>query len=272
MTLQITNVPVGDARLAEFAEVLDRACMEKHAVTQFPADAFSLDDAYRVQWRLIQRRCERGEQVKGIKLGFTSRAKMAQMGVNALIWGWLTDAMIEEDGAQVELGRYIHPRVEPEICFLTRRAINAPLTLLEAAEYVEAVAPALEIIDSRYADFKFNLESVVADNCSSAGVVIGPYSRRVDGIANAAVRLEFDGKVVQVGSTAAILGNPLRSIVQASKLLHASGLSLPAGSLVMAGAATAAETLRGGTHVACHFGRNDTSLGQVEFSTKGVDA
>lgn len=252
----------------EAAAVLDRAAHERQAVDPFPPGHFTLAQAYEIQRASIARRVARGERQKGIKLGFTSRAKMVQMGVDSLIWGLLTDAMIEEDGGIVELTRYIHPRVEPEVCFVTRRAIDAPLTSLEAVDYLEAVAPAMEIIDSRYRNFKFNLEGVVADNCSSAGLVVGPWSRRFEGLGNAGVRMQFNGRDVQIGTTAAILGHPLRAVVQASRLLHGAGLSLPAGSLIMAGGATAAETLPAGVHVQCHVGSGAAALGSVAFTTR----
>ncbi|MDE2451973.1 MAG: fumarylacetoacetate hydrolase family protein [Burkholderiales bacterium] len=256
--------------IQEAAALLDDAAREQREVDPFPAGAFDLAQAYEIQRASIRRRIERGERMKGIKLGFTSRAKMVQMGVDSLIWGLLTDAMIEEDGGVVDLGRYIHPRVEPEVCFLTRRVIDGPLTALEAADCIEAVAPALEIIDSRYRHFKFSLEGVVADNCSSAGLVVGAWSRQFDGLANAGVRMQFDGRDVQVGSTAAILGQPLRSVVQASKLLHGAGMSLPAGSLIMAGGATAAEALTPGLHVQCRVGSGQGALGAVAFSTRSA--
>ncbi|MCY1392096.1 4-oxalocrotonate decarboxylase [compost metagenome] len=251
--------------IARIAQALDQAARHAEPLAQFSASTpFSLEDAYRIQIASMQRRYIDGERSIGVKLGFTSRAKMLQMGVDSLIWGWLTDAMLEEDGGLVDLTRYIHPRVEPEVCFLTRRGIDRPLTLLEATNYLEAVAPALEIIDSRYQAFKFSLEDVVADNCSSAGLTIGPWSRSFAGLDNAGVLLRLDGRVVQAGSTAAILGNPLRSLVQASHLLHQAEIELPAGSLVMAGAATAAEPLRAGLHVSVEI----QGLGQSSFSVR----
>jgi 2-oxo-3-hexenedioate decarboxylase len=254
--------------IQEAAAVLDDAARERHEVDPFAPGYFTLAQAYEIQRASIARRHARGERPKGIKLGFTSRAKMVQMGVDSLIWGLLTDAMLEEDGGVVDLSRYIHPRVEPEVCFVTRRAIDAPLTSLEAADYLEAVAPAMEIIDSRYRNFKFSLEGVVADNCSSAGLVVGPWSRDFSGLANAGVRVQFDGRDRLVGSTAAILGNPLRSVVQASRLLHAAQMSLPAGSLIMAGGATAAEALAPGQYVQCQIGSGRGSLGRTAFSTR----
>jgi len=257
--------------LLEAAAILDDAALNRREIDQFPDGSFDLGHAYRVQRASIDRRVARGERPKGIKLGFTSRAKMEQMGVDSLIWGLLTDAMIELDGGEVDLGRYIHPRVEPEVCFLTRKPIDGPLTALEARDALEAVAPAMEIIDSRFRDFRFDLPNVVADNCSSAGLVVGNWSRRFEGLDNAGVLMQFDGRNVQVGSTAAILGDPLRAVVQASRLLHAAGQSLPAGSLIMAGAATVAEALRPGLHVQCQVGSGARSLGRVGFTTRAKE-
>lgn len=256
--------------IADAALVLDTAARRAKAIAQFEPGSFDLPTAYAIQQASIRHRCARGERIKGIKLGFTSRAKMVQMGVDSLIWGYLTDAMIEEDGGLVDLGRYIHPRVEPELCFVTRKTIDSPLTALEASDYLEAVAPAMEIIDSRYRDFKFSLEDVVADNCSSAGLVVGGWSRNFEDLGNLGVRMQCHGRDVQVGSTGAILGHPLRSVVQASRLLHAAQSSLPAGSLIMAGAATAAEALRPGQYISCRIGSGPRALAAVSFTTRAA--
>jgi 2-oxo-3-hexenedioate decarboxylase len=250
--------------IATAAERVDSAALNAIAIEQISiTNPFSVQEAYEIQRASIERRRQRGERTIGLKLGFTSRAKMVQMGVDSLIWGWLTDSMLEEDGAPVDLGRFIHPRVEPEVCFLTKRDITGPLTALEALTYLEAVGPAMEIIDSRYRDFKFSLEDVIADNCSSAGLVVGSWSTRFDNLRNAGVLMRFNGREVQIGSTGAILGNPLRSIVQASRLAADAQIVLPAGTLVMAGAATAAEALTAGLHIQCSI----SGLGRAEFTT-----
>ena len=247
------------------ARRVDEAARHGSEIEQMSAnEPFSVEDAYRIQRASIELRKGRGERVIGIKLGFTSRAKMIQMGVDSLIWGWLTDAMLEEEGAPVDLRRFIHPRVEPEVCFVTKRAIDRPLTGLEVQSYLEAVAPAMEIIDSRYKAFRFTLEDVIADNCSSAGLVIGGWSNRFDRLRNAGVVMRFDGRDVQIGTTAAILGDPLRSIVQASRVATDAEVVLPAGTLIMAGAATAAQPLTPGLHVQCVV----NGLGQAEFTTR----
>lgn len=252
--------------IAQLAATLDEAAtLRRETDPLAPVHGFTLAQAYEIQRASIALRHARGEKPVGVKLGFTSRAKMVQMGVDSLIWGLLTDAMLYEEGATVPLEHFIHPRVEPEVCFLTSREIDRPLTLAEAAGYLAGVAPAMEIIDSRFRNFKFNLEDVVADNCSSAGVVLGEFSPDLRNLVNRGVTMRFNGRPVALGSTGAILGNPLRSVVQASRLASAAGLTLPAGSLIMAGAATAAEALAPGLHVSVDIG----GLGRAEFTTGG---
>ncbi|WP_229215721.1 2-keto-4-pentenoate hydratase [Duganella sp. CY15W] len=258
----VAHMPTVD--IAALAQQLDSAAREHVEIDPLaPQHGYSLDQAYAIQHASIALRHARGEKPVGVKLGFTSRAKMIQMGVDSLIWGLLTDAMLYEEGGVVNLADFIHPRVEPELCFLTSRAIDRPLTLLEAADYLAGVAPAMEIIDSRYRNFKFNLEDVVADNCSSAGVVVGEFCADLAQLNNRGVTMRFNGRPVALGSTGAILGNPLRSVVQASQLASACGMVLPAGSLIMAGAATAAEALQPGLHVSVDIG----GLGRAEFLT-----
>ncbi|WP_050464992.1 2-keto-4-pentenoate hydratase [Herbaspirillum autotrophicum] len=253
--------------LQQLAGTLDAAAANHTEIDPLtPQHAFSLEQAYAIQRASIALRHQRGERPVGIKLGFTSRAKMIQMNVDSLIWGLLTDSMLREESSVIDLGDFIHPRVEPEICFLTSRVIDRPLSMLEAGNYLAAVAPAMEIIDSRYRNFKFTLEDVVADNCSSAALVVGAFSEQPEdlrNLINRGVAMRYNGHAVQLGSTGAILGNPLRSIVQASQLLTRAEMVLPAGSLIMAGAATAAEGLRPGLHVSTDIG----GLGRVEFFT-----
>src|SRR3546814_16556575 len=94
-------------------------------------------------------------------MGFTSRAKMVQMGVSDLIWGRLTSAMLVEDGGSITLSRYVHPRVEPEVAFLVGRPLAGRVTPVQALAAVDAVAPALEHIASRSEDFRLSLTAVV---------------------------------------------------------------------------------------------------------------
>jgi 2-oxo-3-hexenedioate decarboxylase len=253
--------------LDAIAERLDDAARHGRAVAQL-VEPLTLVEAYEVQRLSVARRLERGEKRTGVKMGFTSKAKMEQMGLSELIWGRLTDGMLVDDAATIDLARYVHPRVEPEVAFLLARPLAGRVTLAEAAAAVGAVAPALEIIDSRYENFKFSLTDVVADNTSSSGYVIGPWSDPHTDVANLGMVMEIDGRPVQIGSSAAILDHPLRSLVAAARLAAEAGEILTAGSVVMAGGATAAEALTPGARVRLSVDR----LGDVGFAVARTDA
>ena len=246
--------------IMDIAVRLDDAARRAEATPQL-TEPLTLEDAYRVQAAALARRYQRGERRVGIKMGFTSRAKMAQMGIDELIWGRLTDAMLVEDGGTIRFGAYVHPRVEPEIAFLLKRPLEGTVTPPAALAAVEAVAPALEIIDSRYRDFKFSLTDVVADNSSSSGFVVGPWASPDTDLANLGMILSLGGEARQIGSSAAILGHPLRSLVAAARVATAAGEPLQAGDIVMAGGATAAEALSPGHHVRLEV----QHLGRAEF-------
>ena len=127
--------------IARLAERLDNAARQARAVAQLSAEStLDLAEAYAVQTASIGRRLARGERQVGVKMGFTSRAKMQQMGVSDLIWGRLTDAMRIDAGAELPLDRFIHPRAEPEIAFRLARPLAGAVSLGEAMAAVDGVA------------------------------------------------------------------------------------------------------------------------------------
>ncbi|MCN0181118.1 2-keto-4-pentenoate hydratase [Salinispora arenicola] len=236
--------------IAGIAGQLVAAADSGTAIPQLAAETgLDVDAAYAVQAELVRRRLERGERLVGLKMGLTSKAKMAQVGVDEVIWGRLTDAMRIPDGGTLSVGDFIHPRVEPEVAFLLDRQPDPGEPVAGFATAVRAVAPAIELIDSRYADFTFSLPDVIADNTSAGAFVVGPWCPVPDGLDNLGVLLEIDGRVVQVGSTAAILGDPRRAFDEGVRLAGQHGVRLRTGWVFLAGAATAAVALRPGAHV-----------------------
>jgi 2-oxo-3-hexenedioate decarboxylase len=249
------------ADLAHLAHRLDQAALSATAVPQL-AEPLSLGDAYGVQELAMAERYGRGERRIGIKMGFTSRAKMAQMGVHEMIWGTLTDRMLIENGATLARSRFVHPRVEPEIAFLLTAPLAGRIDPMTAMTAVGGIAAAMEIIDSRYQNFKFSLTDVVADNASSAALIIGPWRSPDIDFANLGMVMEIDGVARQVGSSAAILGHPIHSLVAAARLMEQRGETLLAGDIVLAGAATAAEPLSPDQHVRLSV----QGLGSISFN------
>ncbi len=250
--------------IPHIAEIVDTAAHDATEISQLSLSGYDLtpQQAYDVQAESIDRRMKRGETLIGVKMGMTSRAKMIQMGLDEMMWGRLTDKMLVEDGGEIDLKDYVHPRVEPEIAFLMKQDLSGKVSPLQAVEAVSAIAPAIEIIDSRYKDFKFNVPDVIADNTSSSSLVVGPWAKPDINIANLGMVMEFDGKAVEIGSSAAILGHPARALAGASRLVAEQGLSLKAGWIVMAGGATAAVALKPGVQVRLSVAQ----LGRVNFS------
>jgi 2-oxo-3-hexenedioate decarboxylase len=239
---------MGRNNILALAQRLDEAALSVTATDQI-AEAAGVDvpTAYAIQQALIERRLARGESVVGLKLGLTSKAKMAQMGVDEVIWGQLTDAMRIPAGGMVDTSRFIHPRVEPEVAFLLSRRPSGDDP--DFAATVRAVAPAVELIDSRYTGFRFTLADVIADNTSAAAFAIGAWQPVPAGLENLGVLLEIDGRISQIGSTAAILGDPRRALADAARLAGRYGVIPRKGWVLLAGAATAAVSLHPGAHV-----------------------
>jgi len=234
----------------KIAETLDLAAHTAKATAQIShTQPLNLEQAYAVQSISMSRRYIRGERLVGLKLGFTSKAKMEQMGVHDMIWGRLTDQMQHKNGDSLVKSNYIHPRAEPEIAFRINQTITEQVSLTDAPNIVDGVALAIEIIDSRYENFKFSLEDVVADNCSSTAFVVGEWLAPSTNIIDISISLNVDGEAVQEGNSNAILGNPWESLVNAVRLALDNGEVLQKGSIVLAGAATPATFVQVGQKV-----------------------
>ena len=232
-------------KLDKMAAAVDIAANEAQAISQLSiGTSFSIEDAYEIQKRAIKRRIDRGENLIGLKMGFTSEAKMIQMGVHDMIWGRLTDSMLIENGGELSLGNFIHPRAEPEVCFRISKDIEGEIPLKDLDEYVDGIAAAIEIIDSRFENFKFSLEDVVADNCSSSALVIGKWQKPSRDIGDLKMTQSFNNEMVAEGSSADILGDPWKSLQAATRLAEQYGEPIKEGHVIMAGAATAAVFLK----------------------------
>ncbi|WP_431933929.1 2-keto-4-pentenoate hydratase [Nonomuraea jabiensis] len=255
--------------LQDLAARLDDAVLNATAIRQLTSDVeLTLEEAYAVQRAGVALRAERADYPVGVKLGFTSKAKAAQMGISDVILGTITKSMQVEDGGSLDCAHLIHPRIEPEVAFRLGRDVDPddPTSDYPLNATTE-VAPAVEVIDSRYRNFTFSLQDVVADNASAAGFAVGPWRALHevrDDLANAAVALEIDGQVAETGSTAAILGDPLRALTAVKRLARRHRLALSAGTIILAGAATAAAPLQAGSVIRATV----AGLGQVAMRTE----
>ena len=230
---------------------LDNAGCERREIARLTEEVpdLGVDDAYRVMMAGIALRQARGEHVVGWKMGLTSAAKREQMNLDRAIWGVLTDAMRVKNDGELAVADGVHPKIEPEIALRLGHALTGPVTREEAWEAVDGVCAALEVLDSRYVGFKyFSLPDVIADNASSWRFVLGPWQAPCD-VADLPMAMAVNDKVVQQGSSAAISGHPVESLVQLMALLSDFGITLPADAVILTGAATIAEPLQPGMRI-----------------------
>ncbi|MBX6395457.1 MAG: fumarylacetoacetate hydrolase family protein [Alicyclobacillaceae bacterium] len=215
----------------------------------------TVEDAYRIQELCIRRALDEGDRLIGWKMGLTSRAKQVSVGVDEPIYGRLLASM-ELREPVLSVRGLIHPRVEPELAFVFKRALTGErVTAREVWAATECVVPAVEVIDSRYEQFSFTLVDVVADNASSARFYLAdqafsPYARSWEEIG---VVLRKNGEVMQCGAGAAVLGHPVRSVVMLTRMLARIGASIEPGMVVLTGGITEAVPVQSGDRVDIGF-------------------
>ncbi|MCY4755280.1 2-oxo-3-hexenedioate decarboxylase [Pelomonas aquatica] len=246
------------ATIAQLAEHVEAAELNARDITKITDEypAMSWDDAYAIQDAIRARKEARGHKTVGLKCGLTSRAKMKQMGVEVPCFGFVSDYMSCAEGSDIDTARLIHPKVEAEICIVTKAPLRGPGCHVGAVlAAIDFVLPGVEIIDSRYRDFRFDLKSVIADNTSAARFVVGGRPRNVEGLdlRTLGVVMEKNGRIVAMAAGAAVLGHPAAAVAMLANHLGARGQEIPAGSFIMTGGVTEAIAVQAGDQVAVRF-------------------
>lgn len=244
--------------VAALAERLETAELEARAVVKITDDHpdMSFADAYAVQDAIRARKEGRGTAIVGLKMGLTSRAKMRQMGVQTPIRGFLTDYGAVAENDAINCDALIHPKVEAEVAFVTRAELKGPgCHVGDVLAATEFVMPALEVIDSRYENFRFDLVSVIADNTSAARFVTGSRMAAPSEIdlRNMGVVMERNGEVIELGAGAAVLGHPATSVAMLANMLAAHGQVIPAGTFVLTGGITKAVLVEPGDVITARY-------------------
>ncbi|MFJ9779020.1 2-keto-4-pentenoate hydratase [Amycolatopsis sp. NPDC101161] len=250
--------------VSELAAKLDKAVTDRRVITQLSIEHPELDlaTAYLVQREL---RSAAGP-LAGWKLGVTSRAKQAQVGLTEPIYGFLGAATAVDLGEQLDTSALIHPRCEPEIVFTLGRDLDGPhVTAAEVLAASKAVAVGIEVLDSRYADYEFTIVDAVADNASAARYVVGAPVNPLDiDLRLVGVVLAKNGSVVATASGAAALGHPAAAVAWLARQLSAMGEGLRAGEIVFSGGLTAAVPVAPGDVVTAAVDR----LGSLELGCR----
>lgn len=259
--------------ISKSAQILDEARRTAAPVPPLTKTVFegetnlSLETAYQIQQAGIKIRTEGGDPIVAYKMGLTSKAKMEQMGLHTPIYGVLLKSMQIKADLGYSLKGKIHPKIEPEVAFITNKELKGDVTAEQALAACEAIVPALEILDSRFKDFKyFSLPDVIADNSSSCDFVLGTpvLLKNFKGdLKNIKVVIEEDGKPVHEALSSAALGDPVASLVEQVKLLWShEKKALPAGSVVLTGALTVAIPLKAGQRIRGVY----QGLGEINLS------
>ena len=223
--------------------------------------------AYSVQRLNLARHLDRGGVLRGHKIGLTSTPMQELLGVSEPDFGYVLDSMVLPNGAEVPVSAFCAPRVEPEVAFL----LGAPLRGLEVTvddvlAATQAVAPALEIVDSRIADWRITLADTIADNASSGAVVLGEWLpiRDVPPLPETAATLVVNDTVVGTGEGAAVMGDPAAAVAWLAHALARYGTGMEPGQLVMSGSYTTASFVAAGDRASADI----SGLGSVAVSFK----
>jgi len=251
---------MNEQKIQQYGDALYQALVERKAIDPLTTSEpdITIQDAYRIQLRMIERRLQDGtEQVIGKKIGVTSRAVMDMLKVDQPDFGHLTSSMVFGDGAAIPADTLIAPKAEGEIAFVLKHDLCGPgITNADVLRATEYVLPCFEIVDSRIRDWKIRIQDTVADNASSGVFVLGDAAadpRKID-LSLVGMTLEKNGDVVATGAGAAALGHPLNAVAWLANTLGELGMSLRAGEVILSGSLAAMVPAQAGDNLRVSLG------------------
>lgn len=254
-----------DATIRELAERLMTAEHKRLPTDPLTAahPAMTAEDAYAVQQTILRTRLESGDSIVGWKVGLTSEAMQAMLGVDTPDYGPILSSMLVNDRGTIAASDLIQPKAEAEIAFVLDRSLRGPgVTPSDVARATAGVVASIEVIDSRIRDWKIALADTVADMASSARVVTSELRVPLEDLdlREVGVAVRLNGGTVETGKGAAVLGDPLSAVAWAANTLGALGVTLEAGQLIMPGAMHRAVDVAAGDTIQATF----DELGPVE--------
>lgn len=217
----------------------------------------SVDEAYRIQLLVMEMKKSRGQVVVGKKIGITSLAMQNMLGVKEPDYGHILDGMVVMEAEKIPTTDLIKPRIEGELAFVLKEDLQGPgVALTEVIRCSEGVIPSLEIIDSRIVDWKIKLPDTVADNASSARIVLGGTITPIKtlDLRTVGMVLEKNGEVAATAAGAAVLGHPAQAVAWLANKLAVYGIPLRKGEIILSGSLTAATPIAAGDFIRADFG------------------
>jgi len=240
------------------AQELQRAEKERAVLRPFTERYPNIDaeEAYRIQLALIDIKKSGGAKVVGKKIGLTSKAMQKMLNVDQPDYGHILDSMVIQDGTEMQIRELIQPKIEAEIAFILDRPLKGPgVNAIHVLAATRFVVPALEIIDSRIENWKIKLCDTIADNASSARVVLGSSPKRVEerDLKLVGMILEKNGDIVQTGAGGAVLGHPAAAVAWLANAVGQFNVSLEPGDIIMPGALSGAVDVTAGDLLQASF-------------------
>ena len=232
-----------EAQIQHYGDELYNALITRTTVAPLLArePLITIDDAYRIQQRMVARRLEAGEHIVGKKIGVTSKAVQDMIGVTRPDFGQLTSGMAFVEGQDVSLAGLIQPKAEAEVAFVLKHDLKGPgITATDVIRATDYVVPCFEIVDSRVTDWKIKIQDTIADNAAFGAIVLGgrifrPFDIDVRWVA---ATLSKNGVIEESGVSAAIMGHPAAGIAWLVNKLAPLGEGLRNGDIVLGGSFT----------------------------------
>lgn len=217
---------------------------------------FDVVDAYEVQLLNIARQVDEGAVIRGHKVGLSAKAMQQMLGVHEPDYGHLLDTMFVLEGDAVPISRFCQPRAEIEVAFVLGRPLRGPgVTVADVVRATDYVLPSIEIVDSRVVDWKIKIADTIADNASSAALVLGARPTRLHDVDPALVGavLRKNGEIVETGCSGAVLGNPVTAVAWLANKVAAFGVTLEPGHVIMPGSCTRMVPISAGDTIRADF-------------------
>jgi 2-oxopent-4-enoate/cis-2-oxohex-4-enoate hydratase len=245
--------------IQRYGDELYGALVERRTVAPLSdrEPGITIDDAYRIQQRMIARRLARGETIVGKKIGVTSKAVQAMVGVDRPDFGQLTSGMAYEEGGDVPLGGLIQPKVEAEVAFVLKRDLRGPgITAIDVISATDYVSPCFEIVDSRITDWKIKIQDTIADNASCGVYVIGKARKKPTelDLTLAGMVLEKNGELFDTAAGAAVQGGPVNAVVWLANTLGELSIPFLAGEVILSGSQSSLIPAIAGDCLTCSVG------------------
>ena len=236
----------------KLGDELYQALIKREAVSPLTGrgDNLTIEDAYNISLRMLERRQQAGARVIGKKIGVTSQAVMNMLNVHQPDFGYLTDDMVFNSGEAVPISdRLIAPRAEGEIAFILKKDLTGPgVTNADVLAATECVMPCFEVVDSRIQDWNIKIQDTIADNASCGLFVLGDNAvspRQVD-LVTCGMVVEKNGSIISTGAGAAALASPVNCVTWLANTLGELGISLKAGEVILSGSLVPLEPVKAG--------------------------